>query len=327
MSDLKAYLAANYMSGPKADAILARSSEPNLKKKKKKKPKNEDYIGGSGTKGEEPSAGGILLKDEDESWIGQNEEDEDVDGPMVGKELATFKKSKNSWATVADKSALPLPEAGPSHSAEDEQVQEEPEAPPVQMTKRRGGLRTYAQLKEDTEREKAAQRSASPVGDDDRPDPTATVYRDASGRVIDMQQLKEEEKRAEEEERRKEAEKKEWTKGLQQRREREERARLEREMADADVGRTKDDVRMNNDMKDEERWNDPAAAFLTKRKKKGPRRPKYQGPWTPNRFGIPPGFRWDGVDRSNGFEKKFFQAQNTRARNEYEHNQWSVEDM
>lgn len=32
-------------------------------------------------------------------------------------------------------------------------------------------------------------------------------------------------------------------------------------------------------------------------------------------------------DRSNDFEKKYFQAQNTRARREYEHNQWSVEDM
>jgi pre-mRNA-splicing factor CWC26 len=119
---------------------------------------------------------------------------------------------------------------------------------------------------------------------------------------------------------------------------------------------------MNREMREVERWNDPAAQFLTavreyhsfvegrsdsglqsKKKAKGPRRPKYQGAWAPNRFSIPPGFRWDGVgmsfvlmevceltrhpDRSNGFEKKFFQYQNAAVRKEHQENQWSVEDM
>lgn len=56
--------------------------------------------------------------------------------------------------------------------------------------------------------------------------------------------------------------------------------------------------------------------------------PKYNGPApAPNRYGIQPGYRWDGVDRSNGFEKKYFHSKSERGALDQEAYKWSVEDM
>lgn len=77
-------------------------------------------------------------------------------------------------------------------------------------------------------------------------------------------------------------------------------ARLE-EMKTAPFTRYADDPSLNTTLKREVRWDDPARGFVEELK---PKEQKFR--FQPNRFDIPPGTEWDGVDRSNGFEVKLF---------------------
>ena len=262
------------MSGPKADAILARHG-----KKRKRKEK----------------ATGIVIEEEEQA------EEEEEDAVVVAQTKSA------GWKSL------------------DGTVKEEPKEN-VAPVKKRGGLRTAAQLRADT----IAERSPSPPPPPDQ----ATVHRDASGRIVDIAQLEADARRREQEEEDKKRQRAEWTKGLTQRREREQQR--QEEAVSKDVARYADDARMNKELAQEERWNDPAAEFVkvccgktkliqTKRSKS--RRPRYQGPYAPNRFGIAPGFRWDGVDRSSGFEKKYFNFRNAQARKAQADASWRAEDM
>lgn len=143
----------------------------------------------------------------------------------------------------------------------------------------------------------------------------------------------------------------EWGKGLAQKREAEARLKeleLEKEKPFA---RTRDDPELDKMLKERLRWGDPMA-HLVKKKYPEPVLPnlgenekmKESGfvvpqdipnhSWlkrgldaAPNRYGIRPGRHWDGVDRSNGFEKDIFKRANERQARDREAYLWSVSDM
>lgn len=66
MSDLQAYLASKYMSGPKADAILDRD-ESQKRRKKKRKVTNDDPA----------RTQGLVIADEDGAFGVQEQEEEE----------------------------------------------------------------------------------------------------------------------------------------------------------------------------------------------------------------------------------------------------------
>lgn len=144
------------------------------------------------------------------------------------------------------------------------------------------------------------------------------VLRDATGRRIDVSLRRAQARREMLERERAEQEKEALLKGEVQARE----AEMRRERLEGaklmTLARGKDDEEINREQREEGRWNDPMALFLEGdkggkgRKKRGKGRPVYQGPAEPNRYGIRPGYRWDGVDRGNGWEKERFRILNRK---------------
>ncbi|KAF2281563.1 uncharacterized protein EI97DRAFT_429576 [Westerdykella ornata] len=336
MSDLASYLAKNYLT---ADTE---------KKSKKRKRKNKDLI---------------IDDDDDLSVLKTHASSDDEDAPMIvgstaNIPLSSLKKSKKNkkewkdpsaptqtWTTVgvaapstaqqiaADQAAADAIIA--SAAAERKRAEEaEDEAPEMVDTEgvlrmesgARAGLQSAAQVaaqekaKADEEARKAA--AAAKEG------PGETIYRDASGRIINVAMKRAEARRKAEEEERKKRELERAARGDVQNAE---AARRRDELKDAKgltVARYADDVELNEELKERDRWNDPAMGFI-KKKKEGRSvtgKPLYQGAFPPNRYNIRPGHRWDGVDRSNGFEREWFKSRNRRADVERLEYAWQMDE-
>ena len=302
MANLKAYLAEKYMSGPKADIILANTGA----KKKKRKAKNST------------TASSGMIVDDDGGWGDQpmDEEEDDMSGAVVASDR-TFKKRKvapgkgtteSSWVTVQEGEAGPstLRDESPAPAAD-----EQPTVVDMEVDSFKGGLIKHGQKKKKRPQDDIDELLQGMTAEEIAL-AQQTVYRDSSGKKIDMEEAKAEADRLKREREAKEIAKKEWGKGVVQREEAKKRQEELQKQKDKGFRRT-DDVEMNEELKAKDAWNDPAAAFLTvrlslcyrtiivfipsqKKKSKGPRKPEYTGPPPPpNRFGIKPGYRWDGV--------------------------------
>ncbi|XP_074583245.1 uncharacterized protein LOC141839405 [Curcuma longa] len=216
----------------------------------------------------------------------------------------------------------------------------------VEKEPRRGGLLSAKELREENDktRKEALSRFASldPSLSGKSAEP---VYRDAKGKVISKEELlkpKEEEKPKEK--------KLEWGKGLAQKRQAEANTRELELEKDKPFARTKDDPDLDKMLKERVRWGDPMAHLVKKNSEtiledlgenEAMKESGFIIPQTipahswlkrgvdcpPNRYGIKPGRHWDGVDRSNGFEKDMYKRQNEKRATEREAYLWSVSDM
>ncbi|KAF7560240.1 hypothetical protein G7046_g3908 [Stylonectria norvegica] len=327
-SDLADYLASRYLV-----------ADPKLTSKKRKRKRAAE-------------ATGLLITDDDDAAWGNprsQEGDTAEDGPLtVTGRSAEFRKTKKSnWKAVGagatetsnDDSAAAdailasaAAETDATRAADDEMPVLEEQGSAVKMSDgTHAGLQSAAtvsaQLKrrqreerEDFERHKKSAQEAE------------TVYRDATGRRVDVSMRRAEARRLAAEAEEKERLAKEDLQGAVQVQEAKKR---EEQLQDAKLmplARTVDDEDMNKEMKEKERWNDPMMQFMGEKKdaggkgKKSNRRPVYAGAAPPNRYGIKPGYKWDGVDRSNGFESERFKAINRRQRNKALDDSWAMDE-
>jgi pre-mRNA-splicing factor CWC26 len=166
-----------------------------------------------------------------------------------------------------------------------------------------------------------------------------TVYRHRHGSRVDHRLEKLKKQRQESEQQEVEARRMEWGRGFVQRKEEERLSEELEELKSAPFARTRDDARLNELQKEKVRWDDPARNFAAAAKSEAsggssqtakervPQKAPYGGYCPPNRFGIRPGHRWDGVDRSNGFEGDWFKAQAKKAARVEVAYKWRTEDM
>lgn len=301
------YLAKNYLTA---------DSKPDKKSKKRKRKDGIDN--------------GLVIADDDSlGWDRSGAANAEDDGPLItNAKSAEFRKAKKSaWQTVgapapssADQAAADAILA--SAAAESRALTNaEEDAPAVDDSNIRmesgahAGLQTAEQVTAQIKRREAEERRRLLEDrDEDSGRGKETIYRDASGRIINVAMKRAEARRKAEAEAAKTAAELEAQKGDVQRADKDKRREQLQDAKFMTVARYADDVDLNDELREKERWNDPAARFLEKKKvgKSVSGRPLYRGAAEPNRYGIRPGYRWDGVDRSTGFEKEYFRSRNRR---------------
>lgn len=316
---LATYLAKNYLT-----------AEQPTKKKKRKRNENLDIIDDSTSSLPPRSANA-----ENDDNNGLDLADAQIVGDVIQERNAIPREKR--WKTaikIEDDIALAPIDEQPSVM-----MDAETEAALTMESGARAGLQSAAEVKAAIERKQRKEmdewKRSKRTGKEQE-----TTYRDATGRRLDPMLRRAElryqqEKKEKDEQLAKIAEEKrqkELRLGLaQERRMEEEREKLRRQGTQA-FANTREDEEYNEDLKAQERWNDPATAFLSKdtqkKKSKGKRLvkvvPVYMGAAPPNRYGIRPGYRWDGVDRSNSFEKLWFQKQNEKRVLQDERDRWEA---
>ncbi|XP_054899952.1 BUD13 homolog [Poeciliopsis prolifica] len=204
-----------------------------------------------------------------------------------------------------------------------------PSQGPRMLSGGKAGLVSIDVLKKEQEENRRREKNNQPLEDESRN--AQTVFRDKSGKKRDLDSERVEQKRKAGEKAAKDEKYAQWGRGLAQGQMQQQKLEDALHEAQKPLARHYDDEDLDRMLREQEREGDPMAGMLRRKKErntKTPAKPRYQGPPPPpNRFNIQPGYRWDGVDRSNGFEQKRYTRIADKKALQEEAYKWSVEDM
>jgi len=146
-----------------------------------------------------------------------------------------------------------------------------------------------------------------------------TVYRDKEGKKVTKEQAERPE--------RKWTTKMDWGSGLVQK-------RLINAHRQPQQSEQTQKAIVDSELRDRQRDQDPMREWASKKAsnkevKKTSKllRPMFQGLAPENRFGILPGYRWNGKDYTNGFERRYLKEMNIRVDRRRKYHKWSTENM
>ncbi|XP_068850940.1 BUD13 homolog [Aphelocoma coerulescens] len=217
----------------------------------------------------------------------------------------------------------------PEHSPHHQDTKGSPKKANTMSSGAKAGLVSADVLRREKRELQKHERSTKHLEEESRN--AQTVFRDKSGRKRNLAQEQLEQRLKAEAESKREEQYAKWGKGLAQERQQQQNVEDAIKEMQKPLARYIDDQDLDRMLREQEREGDPMAALIKKRKAKENKekeKPRYKGPAPPlNRFNIWPGHRWDGVDRSNGFEQqRFARIANKKAVQELAY-KWSVEDM
>ncbi|KAF3840820.1 hypothetical protein F7725_006682 [Dissostichus mawsoni] len=191
------------------------------------------------------------------------------------------------------------------------------------------GLVSIDVLRKEKEENRRRDRNNLPLEDQSRN--AQTVFRDKTGKRRDLDTEREEKLKKAGEKAAKDEKYAQWGRGMAQGQMYQQKLEDAMHEAHKPLARQRDDEDLDRMLRDKQREGDPMAAMLRKKKDRSSNthdKPRYKGPPPPpNRFDLLPGYRWDGCDRSNGFEQKRYTRIADKKAVQDAAYKWSVEDM
>ncbi|KAE9550599.1 hypothetical protein FO519_006190 [Halicephalobus sp. NKZ332] len=252
----------------------------------------------------------------------RNRQDSDSSPPRRRRDSPPRRRRHDSDESPPRRNRDPSPPRRKRHDSDESHPRRSKRSPSPGKTLdgKKAGLVSAAEMRE--EMTKLKERESNTMKDLD--DEISGRYAETKQRAAVVQRGKKVNKEDEEKKQREEKKTEElktkyevWNRGVIQLQNRQKQLLEEEKVMEEGFARYQDDERMNEYLKDQLLEDDPMADMIAKKKtkiniKKGLVYPTYKGQWPPNRFSIPPGYRWDGVDRSNGFEAKLQVTSNRR---------------